>query len=235
MAKHTQIIDLYGIPACGKTTLAKYMANHPKNGLKVATMRDCVHSAYNNKWKLVKSVSLKNFWESIRLKLSAPLDKKRRVIPFKAILLIGVFKNYVRKYTDYDIVVSAHGDIQSFVSLERGDNLHESPKFKEACLHYLNVSLSTVYVYCLIDTRTALGRMNNRSRNIGRIDLISDQDFKLQELERERERFDFWTTILKERNASLIELDMRDSVPQISDKLYSFLINQQLSKADTHD
>jgi thymidylate kinase len=235
MAKHTQIIDLYGIPACGKTTLAKYMANHPKNGLKVATMRDCVHSAYNNKWKLVKSVSLKNFGESIRLKLSAPLDKKRRVIPFKAILLMGVFKNYVRKYTDYDIVVSAHGDIQSFVSLERGDNLHESPKFKEACLHYLNVSLSTVYVYCLIDARTALGRMNNRSRNIGRIDLISDQDFKLQELERERERFDFWTTILKERNASLIELDMRDSVPSIADKLYAFLINQQLSNAITYD
>ena len=235
MAKHTQIIDLYGIPACGKTTLAKYMANHPKNGLKVATMRDCILSALNDKWHLFMSVSLKNIWASIRLKFSAPLDKKRSVIPFRAILLLNAYKNYIRKYTDYDIVVSAHGDIQSFVSLERGDNLHESPKFKEACLDYLNASLSTIYVYCQIDSDTALRRMNNRSRDRGRIDSISDPNLQLQELRKERGRFDFWTTILKERNASLIELDMRDSVPQISDKLYSFLINQQLLKADTHD
>jgi hypothetical protein len=235
MAEHTQIIDLYGIPACGKTTLARYMASHPANGLRVATMQDCKHSAIKNKWKLVKSVSLKNIWTSIRLKLSAPLDKKRRVIPLKAILLMGVFKNYVRKYTDYDIVVSAHGDIQSFVSLERGDNLHESPKFKEACLDYLDASLSTIYVYCQIDSDTALRRMNNRSRDRGRIDSISDPNLQLQELRKERGRFDFWTTILKERNASLIELDMRDSVPSIADKLYAFLINQQLSKANTHD
>jgi dephospho-CoA kinase len=34
MAGHTQIIDLYGIPACGKSTLAEYMASHPVNGLR---------------------------------------------------------------------------------------------------------------------------------------------------------------------------------------------------------
>ena len=217
MAVYTQIIDLYGIPACGKTTLAEYMANHPKKGLKVATMQDCMRDAFSNKWKLVKSVSLKNFWSSIRLKLSAPLDKKRAVIPFKGILLLGAFKNYVRKYTDYDIVVTDHGDIQYFVSLERGDNLHESEKFKKACLHYLNVSLSTV------DAETALQRMNGRGRNKGRMDMMSDQNLKLQELEKESNRFDFWTSILKGKKASQIELDMRDSIPSIADKLFSFI------------
>lgn len=226
MAVYTQIIDLYGIPACGKTTLAEYMASHPKAGLKVASMQDCMHDAFNNKWKLAKSISLKNFWASVRLKFSAPLDKKRAVIPFKGILLLGAFKNYVRKYTDYDIVVTDHGDIQYFVSLERGDNLHESEKFKKACLHYLNVSLSTVYVYCQVDAETALQRMNGRGRNKGRMDMMSDQNLKLQELEKESNRFDFWTSILKERKASLIELDMRDSIPPIADKLFSFLIIQ---------
>lgn len=223
MAEHTHIIDLYGIPACGKTTLAEYMAKHPKNGLKVATMRDCMRSALNNKWKLARSISLKNFWESIRLKLSAPLDKKRRDIPFKAILLIGVFKNYVRKYTDYDIVVSAHGDIQSFVSLERGDNLHENREFKEACLHYLDTSLSTVYVYCQIDAKTALRRMNNRSRNKGRIDLISDQNLKLQELNKEITCFDFWTMMLKERKTMLFECDAKEPSSEIAEKLFLLL------------
>lgn len=223
MAVHTQIIDLYGIPACGKTTLAKYMASHPVDGLKVATMRDCIIAALNDKWHLFLSVTPNNLWASIRLKLSAPLDKKRRAIPFKAILLMGVFKNYVRKYTDYDIVVSAHGDIQSFVSLERGDNLHEKRTFKKACLHYLDASLSTVYVYCQIDAETALQRMNNRSRDIGRIDTILDQNLKLQELERERERFDFWTMRLKERKAALFELDMKEASSVIADKLFLLL------------
>ena len=50
MAVYTQIIDLYGIPACGKTTLAKYMASHPADGLKVATMEDCMIAALNDKY-----------------------------------------------------------------------------------------------------------------------------------------------------------------------------------------
>jgi thymidylate kinase len=139
------------------------------------------------------------------------------------------FKNYVLKYTDYDIVVSDHGDIQSFVSLERGDNLHESEKFKKACLCYLDISLSTIYVYCQIDTAVALQRMNGRGRDKGRIDLIQDQHIKLQELEAESKRFDFWTKILKERKTPIIELDMRDSTPTVADKLFSFLYNQHLS------
>jgi len=235
MSEHTQIIDLYGIPACGKTTLARYMASHPADGLRVTTMQDCILSALNDKRHLLLSISLVNIWASIRLKFSAPLDKKRSAIPFKSILLLNAYKNYIRKYTDYDIVVTDHGDIQSFVSLERGDNLHENQKFKEACCHYLDASLSSAYVYCQIDAETALLRMNGRDRDKGRIDSLSDEITKLQELEAESQRFDFWTTILKERNASLIELDMRDSVPSIADKLYAFLINQQLSKADTHD
>lgn len=83
MAVYTQIIDLYGILACGKTTLAEYMANHPKAGLKVATMRDCMHSALNNKWKLVKSISPKNFWVSVRFKFSAPFNKNEETFLLK--------------------------------------------------------------------------------------------------------------------------------------------------------
>lgn len=229
MAAHTQIIDLYGIPACGKTTLARYMASHPAEGLKVSTMQDCTLAALNDKWHLIMSVSLKNVWASIRLRLSAPFDKKRSVIPFRAILLMGAFKDYILKYTDYDIVVSDHGDIQSFVSLERGENLHQSEKFLKACFHYLNASLSTSYVYCQIDAEDALQRMNSRGREKGRIDLIMDKHIKLQELEAESKRFDFWTKILKERKTPIIELDMRDSIPTVADKLFSFLYNQHLS------
>lgn len=223
MSEHTQIIDLYGIPACGKTTLARYMASHPADGLRVATMEDCSIAALNDKWHLFLSVSLKNVWASLRLRLSAPFDKKRSVIPFKSILLLNAYKNYIRKYTDFNIVVTDHGDIQSFVSLERGDNLHEKQTFKEACLHYLDNSLSTVYVYCQIDTVTALNRMNNRNRDKGRIDSLSDQNLQLQELERERERFDFWTTVLKERKAVLFELDMKEACSVIADKLFLLL------------
>ena len=226
MAEHTKIIDLYGIPACGKTTLAEYMANHPKKGLKVAAMQDCMRDAFHHKWKLVKSVSLKIFWASVRLKLSTPLDKKRRVIRFRGMLLLGAYKNYARKYTDYDIVFFDHGDIQYFVSLERGDNLHESEKYKKACMRYLDAAHTTAYVYCQIDAETALQRMNDRGRNKGRMDMMLDQNLKLQELETESKRFDFWTTVLKERKASLIELDTRDSIPSIADKLFSFLMIQ---------
>ena len=230
MASHTQIIDLYGIPACGKTTLAKYMASNPAYGLKVATMRDCITAALNDKWHLLLSVTPGNLWASIRLKFSAPLDKKRSAIPFRRVVLMGAFKNYVRKYTDYDIVVTDHGDIQRFVAMERGDNLHKSSRFMGACLHYLDVSLSTTYVYCQIDAQDALERMNGRGREKGRIDLITDQHIKFQELEKESKCFDFWTTVLKERESSYIELNMRDSTSATADKLFIYISNQPLSK-----
>lgn len=223
MAEHTQIIDLYGIPACGKTTLAEYMANYPVKGLRVATMRDCMKSAFMNKWKLVKSITLKSFWASVRLKCSAPLDKKRRVIRFKGLLLLSTYKKYVRKYTDYDIVFFDHGDIQYFVSLERGDNLHESEKYRKACLRYLDASNTTAYIYCHVDAETALQRMNSRGRDKGRMDTMSDQNLKLQELEKESKRFDFWTTVLKERKTSLIELETRGSIPSIADIIFSLI------------
>lgn len=221
MAAHTQIIDLYGIPACGKTTLAEYMASHPINGLRVVTMHDCMHSALKNKWKLVKSVSLKNIGASIRLKFSAPLDKKRRYVSLLSIVMMGVYRKYVRKYTDFDVVVSDHGDVQQFVSLERGDDLHETKKFIKACAHYLDASLTTAYVDCKIDAETALQRMNDRGREKGRIDLIGDQNVKLQELEKEIKHFDFWASFLKQRGKSVMELDMNDSTSAISDILLS--------------
>ena len=90
MAIHTRIIDLYGIPACGKTTLAEYMANHPKQGLKVAAMQDCMRDAFSNKWKLVKSVSLKNFWASVRLKLSTPLIKSAQLFRLREYCFWGL-------------------------------------------------------------------------------------------------------------------------------------------------
>lgn len=223
MAAYTQIIDLYGIPACGKSTLAQYMASHPVGGLKVAAMTECILAARKDKWKWLRSLSLRDLFASIRLKYAATLDKKRKVIPLWKVIIMGWFKNYVRKFTDYDIVVTDHGDIQSFVSLERGDNLHESKKFRDACQRYLDVSLSTTYVYCKVTADVALRRMNGRGRSAGRIDLMEDQSLKLQELEKEIICFDYWTSLLKDRKSSLFELNMDDATSVIAERLFNSL------------
>ncbi len=223
MATHTQIIDLYGIPACGKSTLAENLTKLSSEKMKMATMVECIHSARKNKLKFFRSFSSKNILASVRLKISVPIDSKRKAIPLWNILIMGVYKEYVRKYTNYDIVVTDHGDIQRFVSLERGDDLHESKKFLKACDRYLDVSLSTNYVYCRINAEEALRRMNGRGREKGRIDLIKDPKVKLQELEKETKCFDFWTSMLKEKGFSVIELNMEQSSPMIADKLLSFI------------
>ena len=231
MAAYTKIIDLYGIPACGKSTLAENMANLSAYGLKVATMRDCMLLALKNKWNFINSFTFKNVWVSVNLKLSTPLGKKRKEISLWHVLKMGAYKEYVRKYTDYDIVITDHGDIQRFVSLERGDNLHESEKFRKACLHYLDASLSTFYVYCKLNAEDALRRMTERGRSSGRIDLIDNPHKQLQELKKEANCFDFWTSIIKERDALLCVLDMKESTLEIANKLYHRLkINNNLNQ-----
>ena len=225
MAAHTLIIGLYGIPACGKSTLAKYLAEHPAGGLKVATMKDCKRLAHRHKWQFAMSFTPRGVWAAVRLRRSAPRDKIRRDLPFGELLHKEAFNRFVKKYTDYDVVVLDHSDIQTFVSYEGGENLHESETFRKACLHYLVVSHCSAYVYCRISAKESLQRMNSRGRDLGRIDLIKDQNIKLQELESETGRFDYWTTVLKERQAKLFEIDMNDTVPVIAESFWKALLN----------
>jgi thymidylate kinase len=208
MAAHTKIIDLFGLPACGKTTLAKnFCEKFGVGGVKVITLSQLVNVARYDRFRLLKAMPYKHFVEGLKLRWQAPFDKKHLEIHLMNWPSHARYYWYAKKYTDYDIVIADHGDIQDFVSLERGVDLHKKKSFSEGCSKYLDMSLADMYVYCGIAPEEALVRMKSRGREFGRIDVTSDEK-KLQALKDEKDRFDFFVNMLQKKQKIFIELEM---------------------------
>lgn len=223
MAAYTKIIDLFGIPACGKTTLSNCLAERSDEVLSISTLQGCILNDKKIVWRLLRSLSLNTLWAGIRFRFSAPFDKNRRDVSLMSFLKHGLYYNYVRKFSDYDIVIVDHGDIQSIVTLERGENLHNNPKFVKECSRYINSSLTDIYVYCKISAEEALCRMNNRQRDNGRIDVIGNKHQQLKELNDEISRFDFFAELLKNQQKNIWELDMNNKSSDIADNLINYV------------
>jgi len=223
MAAYTKIIELFGLPACGKTTLMEYICKHSQNDLNIATKQQVVKEAKQHPLKLTWSLPCERMLSGLRLRLCTPLDKKRNNIRILGWPSHSRYYAYAKRYTTYDMVLCDHGDIQSIVSLERGENLHETNEFCEACFRYLNKSQATIYVYCKIDSKAALERMKGRKRITGRIDTIGDESLQLQELDKEKKRFDFFVEMLRNQNKQVFVLDMRESKESVGNNLMNHL------------
>ena len=228
MAAHTKIIDLFGLPACGKTSLTRYISEQYGERLKIATMPILVQEAKKDKGRLRKAFSPRYFSAGFRLRLLAPFDKKRRIIPLFNWPSHARYYSYAKKYPDYDIVLVDHGDIQDIVSLERGEDLHNNNRFSNGCIRYLNLSLADLYVYCNVPTEIALERMQLRGRNSGRIDVMGDVAEQLQALESEKRRFDYFAGMLSKKKDKFVELDMNKPVEQIAESIMNVIIGKVL-------
>lgn len=227
MAAHTKIIDLFGIPACGKSTLAEFLSKQEKTELSIASIRDIVIEAKKNKVAFFRSISLKTLFAVIKVRFAAPFDKKRRDISLWGWIVLDILLRYAQRQTNYDLVIVDRGFIQCFVSLERGENLHKSPKFVNACSNYIGLSPVSTYFFCEIDENLAFLRMEHRNRNSGRIDIIQDDEFKLKELISENQRFKFFVELIKGKKKNIAELKMDGSVEHLAEKILS-IVNDDL-------
>lgn len=223
MAAHTKIIDFFGIPACGKSTLVDYISTNYQGELRIISKHQLVKEAKKQPVKLMFSLPLDLMLSGIKLRMSAPFDKKRNEIKILNWPSHARYYGYAKKHSNCDVVLVDHGDIQDFVSLERGDDLHETKRFYNACSQYIDKSLATTYVYCKIDAKVAFERMQKRGRESGRIDIIGDKKVKLQELENEKKRFDYFAEILRSKGKNLVELDMTATTESIANDLISQL------------
>lgn len=225
MATHTKIIDLFGIPACGKSTLSKYIKDNYADSITIADELDIVNDMKRQAHRLIKISTLGVIIRNLRIRIAAPLDKKRRVISLRYWIISGLLYHFIKECTNYDLVLFDHGDIQRFVSLERGENLHLQNRFGKACSRYIDSSEATIYVYCKINEETALERMKKRGRNKGRIDILNDEELQLTELKAETKRFDYYASLLGTKGKNLIALNMEQTPPKLAEQLMAFIYN----------
>ena len=219
MAAHTQIIDLYGIPACGKSTLAAYMRSN--NGFKkIGTWADAKKEMRKSSmFKKLNCISFMAYWDGLRFAYFFPRAnrEKRSLCSW---LNSPTIRSFIRKYSQYDIIVCEHGMAQSIISWEGGIDFHEYINFKQLVKNYIRHSSDSIFVRCNVSIGTAISRIKSRNRDSGRLDIQRSNDNEIENLFiQEKMRFDRLSDILNESDAVTFELDTEQNPKDSMEKL----------------
>lgn len=174
MARDTTIIEYFGIPGCGKSTLCKSQ----KTGLSenVATSSD-ISKEMNCTGILSKIACIP--WHVIipilRLYVSFPFAGFRN-FPFYRILIKKEFiYTFIKKYSNYNTVCIDHGMAQSVLGLVLCNINAYNQKIRDIVCDILSKSLSNKIVFCSVMPETAFSRMRNRKNHpLGRLEKIKD-------------------------------------------------------------
>lgn len=217
MGAHTKIIDLFGTPACGKSTLASFFKSNYSSdvGLKIDVVKE---SQKNLGLKFLLSLSYRDIFYCTLYHFSIPKSNRRKHSPLYKFILNYAYYNFINKFSTYDIVVCDNSIVQSIVSHQNAADLFGNGSFEKSLKGLLSPKKEITYVWCDTSPITSLERMNSRHRNRGRIDLMDD-DEKLQAIKQEREQYCKYYEFLVTNKANVIKLDGNKSINEIYQEL----------------
>ena len=177
MATHTQIIEFFGLPACGKSTLCNAVI---ESTISVSTnfcRMNEISSEYR-KANIIQKIRCFPYRASLLLLLliikSCPSRKNVRIYKsFLSILMIYAFCKHTKKY---DYMLIDHGVFQSVVSLFY---VSSTSKFNSSVdiVNQLVTTIGIEYpIHCYISVEESIRRMRKRNRvDSGRLDVIGDK------------------------------------------------------------
>ena len=225
MEQHTKIIDLYGLPGCGKTTLQNsLMASCKDCSLSVGYLPDL--TTYMKKhpvYSIVNSFSVSQLFLLLRFCCSVPLLR-----PSSWRIYIGLIKFifiYKLSKTVYvkDYIVVDHGFCQSIGSLTYGNIESLSENSKQLLSKLLAVIEIDFPVYCHISSELSFQRIRirNRQSKSGRLDLIQEDDRLINALLVQTKMFDSVYNLTDGRG---LYLEMDDEVESIASQVFNSII-----------
>ena len=177
MAKYTKIIEFYGLPGCGKTTLCNILKeSYIKKGYKVGVLTDATKQCSFFRIILVLRLSyLTKFFSVFLNYIKNHIPFNYASAPYKRLMIYQC----VKSFSDYDYVFIEHGVVQSMVSALYGFKspieILNNPIYKK----YLSIIPVDKYVYCKITPEKAFERIRIRNRkSSGRFDQMEDDSLK---------------------------------------------------------
>lgn len=205
MAKYTKIIEFYGLPGCGKTTLCNILKeSYIKKGYKVGVLTDATKQCSFLRIILVLRLSyLTKFFGIFLNYVKNNIPFNYALSPYKRLLIYQC----VKSFSDYDYVFIEHGVIQSMVSALYGYNspiiILNNPTYGK----YLSLIPVDKYIYCKISSEKAYERIRIRDRkSSGRFDQMPDDSLK-ELLITQSSQFDEFNLILKEFGKDVQSID----------------------------
>lgn len=190
MAAIVKVIEFYGLPGCGKTTLrSNLLFSHSKQ---VGSIED-VMILYNNEpffYRLFHLPIKQWFLLSIFL-MTMPHKRKNSKSFYVALYYKVLAYTYCATKSPLDFVVVDHGIVQQLGSILHNMDYRLSDKSMKRFIMFLNSIEKTIFTYCQISSELSLNRIRFRKRDGGRVDAVmNDTNQAMFYLEKERLLFD---------------------------------------------
>lgn len=219
MGAHTKIIDLFGTPACGKSTLATYIKENAK--IKVGIKKDIVkESKQIFCYKYLLSFRLTDILSCAKYHYAIPKQNRRKGSPLYNFILNYNYYSFISNYSKYDAVVIDNSVVQSIISHQNAADLLGDSYFKESVKQILSSLKNITYVWCDIEPEVSLERMETRGRSKGRIDLKVNREEKLRALSEERNQCRQYYNLLKQIGAEVLVLNCNKSTNEIAEEFF---------------
>lgn len=221
MGAHPKIIEFYGLPGCGKTTLCNRLKEYYENsGYKVGLLTDAVKDL---SWRsIIHALSfhecvffLKFYWAFIRKNV----NKNLVLSPIRRYL---IYKS-AKRDGEYDFLFIDHGAAQSVVrALFDAPNPLVSLK-SNLVRDYYRMIPADLYINCIITMDEAFSRVKLRNRkNSGTFDQYPDAQLK-RVLEGHSTIFDNTKLILLELDKNLLAIDCNTNLDRCISQIEDFL------------
>lgn len=215
MEKNTRIIELFGLPGGGKSTICNEILN---SHLRTAKIGEALRLFKKESiaFKLSHLPILK--WLKFGLiVLTIPNKKRNSKIIYLEFFYIILSYHYAKYQKHFDYLIVDHGLCQQLGSMLHVNDFiikkNTLSRFSELVLSFDNLHIN----YCSLPQELALERMRQRKRDVGRIDAVMKDTKKAMDLlNKEDELFESVCKSLKE---SVHILDMTNSVESLKTEL----------------
>lgn len=224
MGTYTKIIEFYGLPGCGKTTLCRRLKDlYVDKGFRVGLLPDAV-TDFRWKYLFLKL----SFREIILYTRFIHKLKKYRVHKNLVLSVIRRFLIYksARVHSKYDYVFIDHGVVQSIVRA-----LYDTPcpidllrttVFREM----LSATFVEGIIHCDISSKEAYNRVRIRNRkNSGTFDQFSDEALKMV-LDGHVPIFESIESILIEFNKNIFTIDCNCEIERCVSQVEQYMLNE---------
>lgn len=199
MEQTAAIVEFYGLPGCGKSTLCQLIKERSKN--RRITYLYEVYDFYRSKNIIYQILHFPYgvFINVLFLFLISPKLSFSEVNVYKSFLRHVIAYGYLKFCNNYDFVIADHGIIQSVVSLYYRYEQFFNKKTEMILCKILDKLPVDYLIWCEISVDSSVKRIRTRNRNFGRFDIIKDDFILKKALNKENELFIVVNNILRKR------------------------------------
>lgn len=221
MGTRPKIIEFYGLPGCGKTTICnKLKEEYEKKGYKVGLTPEAAnHFTWLSIFHILSFKDCLFLFKFYRRFAKSNVYKNLVLSPIRRLLIYRCAK----WNEEYDFLFIDHGAVQSIVralyDVPNPMDFLETPIVRD----YYRMIPADVYVNCKISQDEAFSRVRFRNRkNSGTFDQYPDAQLK-NVLEGHNVIFNNTESILKELHKKLFKIDSTDTIEKCLSQIEDYM------------